>query len=141
MGSDVYLEGLDDGPQQGSHVLDSYRSAGRVPQKIGLQFREARRSPLPTMPYTERIQIQKYEEENARIMRAYSKHQIHQLHWDRTADTIRQLRKNLVIRDCKEKDKIGSKLFNLKRNPASLRSLVEEQRAYESSALALEDAR
>lgn len=97
------------------------------------------RTLVPALPYTQRIQMQRQEEESARIMRAYSKHQIHQLHWDRTADTIRQLRKELVVRDCNQKDKLGNKLFNLRQNPASLRSLVEAQRAYESSALTIED--
>lgn len=72
-------------------------------------------------------------------MRAYSKHQIHKMHWMRAEDTMRDLRKQLVIRDCKEKDKLGSKYFNLRHNPAALRSLIEEQRAYESSALNVED--
>lgn len=72
-------------------------------------------------------------------MRAYSKHKMNQLNWERTADVIRHMRKKLILRDCQEKDKLGNNHCNLKRNPASLRSLVEVQAAFESSALDAED--
>ena len=72
-------------------------------------------------------------------MRAYSKHQINQMHWIRTKDTLRDLRKKLIHRDCREKDKLASKIFNLRKSPGSLRTLLEEQETYEGSALPLED--
>lgn len=110
--------------QAGTQVIDSRRGSPKSSKFSTINYRK-NNSTMPAIPYTERLQLQKQEEENIRVMRAFNKHQIHQMHWDRTTDTIRHLRKNLVIRDCREKDKIGSKHFNLRKNPASIRSLVE----------------
>lgn len=63
------------------------------------------------------------------------KHQNNQMQWLRTKDALRKMRKQKIIRDCKEKDRLGNTIFNLKKNPASLRTLLEEQETYESSAL------